>query len=59
MSSFFLSNLSFAWIASKSVSVSLQLVLSLLEDDIEDLECFEEYFDERDFKDIDFELCLN
>ena len=57
-SSFFLSNLSFVWIVSNSSSALLRLVLSLLEDDLEDLECFEEDFEEEDFEDFDFELWL-
>ena len=56
--SFFLSNLCSAWIASNSTSSLLRLVLSLLEDDLKDLECFEEDFEEEDFEDIDFELWL-
>ena len=57
-SSFFLSNLSFAWTASNSASAFLRLVLSLLEDDLEDLECFEEDFEEGYFEEFDFEQWL-
>ena len=57
-SSFYLSNLSFAWIASNSPSVSFfTTFLSPLEDDLEDLKYFEDDWKKK-FKDFDFELWL-
>ena len=59
-SSFFLSNLSFAWNASNLASAFLRLVLSRMTyHDLEDLKCFEKDFEEEHFEDFYLEPWLD